>query len=56
MAFPWEVLVLLAELPVGAFDGATVATGAALVAAGAADPEGDGAASEATDAPPRLAR
>ena len=56
MAFPWEVLALLAELPVSAFDGATAEVGVALVAAGAADPEGDGAASEATDAPPRLAR
>ena len=36
MAFPWEVLALLAELPVGAFDGA-----------GEADPEVGGVAAAA---------
>ena len=54
MSFPWAVVALLAALPTGAFDGADVADGSVLVAAGEDDPGAGGEAAEATGAPPRL--
>ena len=54
MSFPWAAVALLAALPTGAFDGAAVADGSVLVAAGEDDLGAGGEAAEATGVPPRL--
>jgi hypothetical protein len=54
MAFPPAAVVLPAELPASAFDGADV--GFAFAGTGEEDPEVGVAAADAADVPPRLLR